>query len=68
MSEHTARLEFENRDDDMAGRRRQLRALLLSAANAARQGRRVQSVASRMARPMGQAVRERVAMLLSATG
>jgi hypothetical protein len=50
------------------GRRRQLRALLLSAADAARQSRRIPELAGRMARPVGQAVRDRVSMLISAAG
>ena len=49
-------------------RRRQLRALLLSAADAARQSRRIPEVAGRMARPVGQAVRDRVSLLISAAG
>ncbi|MEO7084652.1 MAG: hypothetical protein ABI442_11460 [Gemmatimonadaceae bacterium] len=48
------------------GRRRQLRALLLSAADAARQDRRVREVASSVATPMRRAVRDRIATLLSA--
>ena len=50
------------------GRRRELRALLLAAANAARQGRRVHLLADRIGRPMGRAIRDRVSMLLSAAG
>lgn len=56
---------IENRTGGADGRRRQLRALLLAAANAARQGRQVQQFAS-CVRPIGQAVRDRVATLLSA--
>jgi hypothetical protein len=48
------------------GRRRQLRDLLLSAADAARQGRQVRRMASRATNRMGRAVRDRVSMLLSA--
>jgi hypothetical protein len=55
-----------HRADATDGRRRQLRALLLSAADAARQGRRVRQVASSVASPIGRAVRDRIATLLSA--
>jgi hypothetical protein len=48
------------------GRRRQLRDLLLSAADAARQGRQVRRMTSRASNRMGRAVRDRVSMLLSA--
>ena len=49
------------------GRRRQLRLLLLSAADAARRSRRVTNqMAGRMGRPMGRAIRERVSTLLRA--
>jgi hypothetical protein len=51
---------------DVDGRRRQLRDLLLSAADAARQGRRVHRTATRAGNRMGRAVRDRIAMLLSA--
>ena len=43
------------------GRRRELRALLLAAANAARQRRRVHLLADRIGRPMGRAIRDRYA-------
>jgi hypothetical protein len=52
--------------DGSDGRRRQLRDLLLSAADAARQGRRVHQMASRVGNRMGRAVRERISMLVSA--
>ena len=48
------------------GRRRQLRDLLLSAADAARQGRQVRRMAARATNGIGRAVRDRVSMLLSA--
>ena len=54
--------------DGAEQRRRQLRALLLSAADAARQGRRIPELAGRVARPVGRAIRDRVSMLLSAAG
>ena len=57
-----------DRSEGPDGRRRQLRALLLSAADAARQTRRLRGVAARVARPVGQAVRDRVSLLLSAAG
>lgn len=57
-----------NRSEGADGRRRKLRALLLSAADAARQGRRTPDSAGRVARPMGRAVRDRISMLLSAAG
>jgi hypothetical protein len=49
-------------------RRQQLRSLLLSAADAARQSRRMTRMAARIARPVGHAVRDRVALLVSAAG
>jgi len=52
----------------MDGRRRQLRALLLSAADTARQVRRLAMDGHAAVRPMGQAVRDRVSKLLSAAG
>jgi hypothetical protein len=48
------------------GRRRQLRALLLSAADTARQVRRLATDGQAAVRPMGRAVRDRISMLLSA--
>ncbi|HTE47613.1 MAG TPA: hypothetical protein VK636_20385 [Gemmatimonadaceae bacterium] len=56
---------IRNRAGATDGRRRQLRDLLLAAANAARQGRRVENIAN-CVRPIGQAVRDRVSTLLSA--
>ena len=55
-----------NQSEGSDGRRRQLRALLLNAADAARQSRRIPEIAGRLARPMGQAVRERISLLISA--
>lgn len=49
-------------------RRRQLRHLLLTAADAARQTRRVRQIAARVTQPVGRAVRDRVSTLLSAAG
>ena len=51
-----------------ADRRRQLRALLLSAADTARQGRHVPDMTPRMARSAegAEAVRDRVSMLVRA--
>lgn len=54
--------------EGMDGRRRQLRDLLLTAADTARQARRVRTIAARVGRPVGRAVRDRVSMLLSAAG
>jgi hypothetical protein len=48
------------------GRRHQLRELLLAAADAARASRQLRVIAD-CTRPVGQAVRERVSMLVSAT-
>ena len=48
------------------GRRFKLRLLLLSAADAARHGRRVTQFADRVSRPVGNAIRERVSTLLRA--
>ncbi|HVX38535.1 MAG TPA: hypothetical protein VHB25_03095 [Gemmatimonadaceae bacterium] len=64
--QHVAR-ELSNRVGT-DGRRRQLRTLLLTAADAARQGRRLHAIANRAGRDMGRAVRDRVSMLLSAAG
>ena len=50
------------------GRRQELRALLLSAADTARQTRRVRVMAARVGRPVGRAIRDRISMLLSAAG
>jgi len=61
-------VENIDRATEPDGRRRQLRTLLLSAADAARQTRRVQAVAARVTRPVGRAIRDRVSMLLSAAG
>jgi len=52
----------------MDGRRRQLRTLLLSAADTARQVRRLAMDGQAAVRPMGRAVRDRISMLLSAAG
>jgi hypothetical protein len=70
MSEGTFGQDIANHIDSAAGRRRQLRALLLSAADAARRSR-VGELTDRVGRPMGRAVqdvRQRVWMLLSAAG
>jgi hypothetical protein len=53
---------------DGGGRRGQLRALLLSAADTARQGRRLALDGQADARRMGRAIRDRISMLLSAAG
>jgi len=55
-----------HRGEGADGRRRQLRDLLLSAADAARQSRRLSEVAGRIAQPVGQAVRDRISTLISA--
>ena len=49
------------------GRRRQLRTLILNAADAARQSRQVQHVA-RVTRPVSRAIRDRVSLLISVAG
>jgi hypothetical protein len=70
MSENTFGQDLANQIDSAAGRRRQLRALLLSAADTARRSR-VRELTDRVGRPVGRAVqdvRERVWMLLSAAG
>ena len=54
-------------DGGGGGRRRQLRALLLSAADTARQVRRL-TLEQANGRPMARAVRDRISMLLSAAG
>ena len=70
MSEDIFGQDISNPIDVAAGRRRQLRALLLAAADAARRSR-VRELTDRVGRPVGQVVhdvRERVWMLLSAAG
>jgi hypothetical protein len=70
MSENTFGQDIANQIDSAAGRRRQLRALLLSAADTARRSR-VRELTDRVGRPVGRAVqdvRERVWMLLSGAG
>ena len=70
MSEDIFGQDISNQIDVAAGRRRQLRALLLSAADTARRGR-MRELTDCVGRPVGQAVhdvRERVLMLLSAAG
>jgi hypothetical protein len=52
--------------DSTDGRRQELRALLVSAADAARQGRRISALAGRLSNPIGRAIRDRIAMLLAA--
>ena len=61
-----AREGAENRG--IEGRRAELRALLIAAATAARQGRRVGAVGDRLGQSLALPVRERVSMLLSAAG
>jgi hypothetical protein len=68
MSDQTHVPQISYRTEGADRRRGQLRALLLSAADAARQNRRIPEMAARMARPVGRAVRDRVSMLLSAAG
>ena len=59
--------QSSHRSED-ADRRRQLRALLLSAADTARQGRHTPEMTARMARPADgtDAVRDRLSMLMRA--
>ena len=66
MSEANSARDVSNQIHGADGRRRQLRDLLLSAADAARQGRQVRHMAARTSTRMGRAVRDRVSMLLSA--
>jgi hypothetical protein len=61
-----ARESAENQEMD--GRRAELRALLLSAASAARQSRRMQAVGDRLSRSLARPIRERVSRLLSGEG
>lgn len=65
MRDQSGGHDSSNRDEGADGRRRALRALLLTAANAARQGRRIPEIAGRI-QPVGRAIRERVSMLISA--
>ena len=64
--QNSARGQSQNAGVD--SRRRQLRDLLLSAADAARRSRRVTQIAARVGESATRAVRDRVAMLLSAVG
>jgi hypothetical protein len=66
MSDANSAGDVSRRTNGADGRRRQLRDLLLSAADAARQGRQVHQAATRAGVRMGRAVRDRVSMLLSA--
>lgn len=68
MSEQTMGRASLMRGTGSEGRRRQLRALLLSAADTARQVRRLTVSGGATVRPMGRAVRDRISMLLSAAG
>ena len=65
MSEHTEDRGPTHRAQGADNRRRQLRALLLTAADAARQSRRITLA---LVRPNGEAVRDRISKLLSAAG
>jgi len=64
MSEHTEERGLTNRVQGADLRRRQLRALLLSAADTARQSRR--AITAALVRPDQEAVRDRISKLLSA--
>lgn len=71
MSDTEFAQDISDQNDDTAGRRQQLRTLLLSAADAARRSRQMQVISNRVGRPMSRVVRdvrERVSMLLSAAG
>ena len=68
MRDQTGGHGSANRGEGADGRRRELRALLLAAADAARQGRRIPEIAGRIAQPVGRAVRDRISMLISAAG
>lgn len=67
MSDHNTRTNAL-RSNESDGRRRQLRTLLLNAADTARRTRRVRQVAARVGRPATDAIRDRISMLLSAAG
>jgi hypothetical protein len=67
MSDRMDSTQSSDGPDQANGRRRQLRNLILSAADAARQSRRVEQIA-RVTRPMGRAVRDRISLLLTAAG
>ena len=64
MSEHIEERGQTHRAQGADNRRRELRALLLSAADAARQSRR--AITAALSRPDGEAVRDRISKLLSA--
>ena len=66
MSQISLTQDAANRPAGQQSRRQELRALLLSAADTARQDRRMHRIAERVTRPVGRALRERVSMLLSA--
>jgi hypothetical protein len=68
MSDENFDRNNEHRTEGTDGRRRQLRNLILHAADTARQTRRVRQIAAHVTRPVGRAVRDRVSMLLSAAG
>lgn len=67
MSDHNTRTNAL-RSTESDGRRRQLRTLLLNAADTARRTRRVRQIAARVGRPATDAIRDRISMLLSAAG
>lgn len=67
MSDHNIRTNTL-RSTETDGRRRQLRTLLLNAADTARRTRRVRQIAARVGRPATDAIRDRISMLLSAAG
>ena len=58
-----ARTEAKEPTDDVAS----FRTLLLTAADAAREGRRTPEIAGRI-QPDGRAIRDRISMLISAAG
>jgi hypothetical protein len=68
MSEQSLADQGSHLTEGTDRRRHQLRALLLTAADTARQSRRIPEMAARMTRPVGRAVRDRISMLVSAAG
>ena len=66
MSDHMSDQTNDGRAQGTESRRRQLRAMLLSAAGDARQTRQTPIFTATIVRPVRRTIRERIAMLLSA--
>ena len=66
MSDHISERTNDGHPQGNESRRRQLRAMLLSAAGDARQTRQTPIFTATIVRPVRRTIRERIAMLLSA--